>query len=345
MTDATRSGRVLIIGFGSAGHRHLQTVAATTPSWRVAAVSRSHGDKVQPAKLETVFDDIGAAIDWQPDVAILANPAPMRRAAAEQLAAAGIDLLLEKPLAHTSEDGCQIDSAIQRHGVYASVGYGIRCSSWLECIREALLSGQIGRCLSARLTVGQSLCDWRPGTDYRRSVTAQERLGGGALLELSHEIDAANWLLGTPVAVCSQLAKVSTLDLDVEDIAELVIEYRGRDGLPGPIASIHMDLFSPVAKRSIELCGETALLEACAISGRVAIVDADGRHELCEPEPLNQDQMYRVQWQAFLSGRRLMTSPRVSIADALEALWVTDAAKTSSREGRKVVRTDIAHAA
>ena len=58
-------------------------------------------------------------------------------------------------------------------------------------------------------------------------MSANKKLGGGVLLELSHEIDYATWLLGIHFTLCSS-RKLSNLDLDVEDYANLIFEYRDK---------------------------------------------------------------------------------------------------------------------
>ena len=50
--------------------------------------------------------------------------------------------------------------------------------------------------LSVRSSVGQYLPEWRKNTDYRKGVSARQDLGGGVLLELSHEIDYIQWIFG-----------------------------------------------------------------------------------------------------------------------------------------------------
>ena len=48
------------------------------------------------------------------------------------------------------------------------------------------------------MIVGHDLKKWRPDINYKDSVSAKKSLGGGALRELSHEIDLATHLFGTP---------------------------------------------------------------------------------------------------------------------------------------------------
>ncbi len=79
-------------------------------------------------------------------------------------------------------------------------------------------------------------------------------MGGGVLLELSHEIDYANWFFGPFVSVKAFLQYSGILDIEVEDSAEIVLI--NKSGLP---VSIHLDFYSKVPKRFCTVktaCGE-----------------------------------------------------------------------------------------
>ncbi len=54
----------------------------------------------------------------------------------------------------------------------------------------------IGQTLYTSVECGSYLPDWRPGNNYKKSVSAKKDLGGGVLLELSHELDYIRWIFG-----------------------------------------------------------------------------------------------------------------------------------------------------
>ena len=66
------------------------------------------------------------------------------------------------------------------------------------------------------------LPDWRPQIEYKDSVSAKNDLGGGVLLELSHEIDLALWLFGKFEITYSFIRNSRILDIDVDDQAFLI---------------------------------------------------------------------------------------------------------------------------
>ena len=102
------------------------------------------------------------------------------------------------------------------------VGYNFRFYPPLQAMRQALVEGCIGRLISLRAEAGQYLPDWRPGSDYRQGASARRELGGGVVLELSHELDYIRWLGGEVESVGALVGKLSDLEIEVEDTAEIV---------------------------------------------------------------------------------------------------------------------------
>jgi predicted dehydrogenase len=62
--------------------------------------------------------------------------------------------------------------------------------------KRQIFSEKLGKIYSIRAEIGQYLPGWRPESDYRICVSVQQKLGGGVLLELSHEIDYLSWIFG-----------------------------------------------------------------------------------------------------------------------------------------------------
>ena len=73
-------------------------------------------------------------------------------------------------------------------------------------LKDYVDSKKLGKIFSVRCEVGQNLMYWRKDRDYRSSVTANRNLGGGVLLELSHELDYLSWIFGPCKWVRAMLA-------------------------------------------------------------------------------------------------------------------------------------------
>ena len=83
----------------------------------------------------------------------------------------------------------------------------------------ASLVAQVSPATSRRLRAGGRR------VDYRATYSAQRALGGGVLLDAIHEIDYVLWLLGPARRAAGMTAQASALELDVEDVAHVLVEH------------------------------------------------------------------------------------------------------------------------
>ena len=185
---------------------------------------------------------------------------------------------MEKPVAAASEALAPLTArAAAEPGRVIRVGYDLRFTPILAAARRLIADGTLGQVQLARAEVGQYLPDWRPQDDYRAAVSARADLGGGAILELSHEIDLALWLFGAPTGVTAVADRVSDLEIDVEDCATLALDYAA----PRRSVIVQMDFLQRAARRSLLVIGSEASLEVDLIA-ETALLQRPG----AEPEPV-----------------------------------------------------------
>ncbi|WP_316977869.1 Gfo/Idh/MocA family protein [Shumkonia mesophila] len=324
---------ILIAGLGSIGRRHLQTVRAVLPDARIVILRRP--GQALPAGLgakTALVHDVEAALAAGVDAAIIANPAPFHVATALPLARAGVPLLIEKPLADSPEGLAPLLDACANRHVPLQVGYCLRFDPSLRAMKDALEAGAIGRVLSLNAEVGQYLPDWRPGTDYRQGVSARAALGGGALLELSHEIDYARWLAGEVTAVAAAIGRLGDLEIDVEDSADLLLTFAS-----GARATVHLDMLQRPATRICRIVGSAGTLAWDGIRHQASLhrPDTDGWETLPAPAA-GRDDIFQSQFRHFLEAIRTGRPPLIDGNDAARTLSVIAAARRSAAEQRTV---------
>ena len=78
-----------------------------------------------------------------------------------------------------------------------------------------------------------SIFELRPKIDYKETVSAKAELGGGVLLELSHEIDYLRWIFGEFNWVSAWHGKLSNLEIDVEDASLITSQNINQDDHEG----------------------------------------------------------------------------------------------------------------
>jgi predicted dehydrogenase len=331
--------RALLIGSGSIGRRHLQVIRETLPQVLVTLLRQPNPPELEAA-LATQFDrvvsDFAAAINPKPDFAVIATPAPTHIARARALAEAGIPMLVEKPLADESSGCAELARICQAQRLPVLVGYTLRYHPGFLALSEQIGKGAIGRPFSVRAEVGQYLPDWRTGTDYRRSVSAQRALGGGALLELSHEIDLVRALFGMPVSVAASLDRLGDLEIDVEDTAELVLHHNRGGG--SMVASIHLDLLQRPARRKFTVAGTEGTLELDFQSATLTLHRPDGSSGAIPfPAVAHRNQLYAAELTDLLGAMQTGQAPRVGLDDGIDTLRIIEAARGSASTGRPVL--------
>lgn len=321
--------KVLLVSFGSIARKHLATLRQLVPAIEVTILRRA----IDPELSESQVDSLAAALAAKPEAALICSPAPQHIAIARELAAHGIPLFIEKPISHTTEGVVDLLAFARENEVPILVGYTLRFFEPLRVFREALQDGKIGRLLHLRAEVGQYLPDWRPGSDYREGVTARAGLGGGALLELSHEIDYVRWLAGEVTSVSAQIARVSDLEIETEDCADLHLRFAS-----GVLGSIHLDLLQRTAHRACRAVGSEGTLTLNFLEPRVRLYSAAANEwtDLYRG-PIPKNGTYLNELGHFLSVALREREPLITGEDGLRALEIVEAARQSSAEGRTIV--------
>jgi predicted dehydrogenase len=327
--------RFVIMSLGSIGHRHLRNLRATYPDAEIAVWRRpgSEGRK-PPAGADQLCLSLGEVLAFAPEAAIIASPASVHLEASLALASVGVHLLVEKPLSVSATGINALIRCCQVQGVVLMVGYNLRFMPSLMRMRELARAGAIGEVLSARAEVGQYLLDWRPGADYRNNVTARAALGGGVLLELSHDIDYLLWILGLPARVTAVGGKYSDLDWDVEDLAELVLEYDS----PRRLVSIHLDMLQRSPTRTCRIVGSEGVLLWDCIADRLDLFQVPDRQwrQVNVTRLADRNLMYIDQLTAFIDCIQTGKRPSCDGGEGRQVLQLVDAARASILAGRRV---------
>lgn len=329
--------RVLVVGLGSAGGRHLRLARGLLPDAEIRVLRRQMSDKL-PEFADGCLISLEQAIEFAPQIAVIASPAPFHVEVAQALAESGAHMIVEKPLADSSVNIPSLLELCRQRGRVLLIGYNLRFLPSLQHFRRLLHDELVGRVISVRCEIGQYLPLWRPLTDYRLGVSASRALGGGALLELSHELDYLRWIFGEVDWVQATLARQSTLEIDVEDTAHLVIGF-----MPAPdgrrlIGNVSLDFVRHDVTRVCVAIGESGSLRWNGIAGTVERLAAgvNGWQQVFHREH-QRDESYLAQWEHFLACIDGRDAPLVSGQDGFEVVRIVEAARLASDRGMRVL--------
>ena len=282
---------------------------------------------------DRVFGDLAALLrSGTPDFAIVAVPTEEHVAAVRTLAAEGVHVLVEKPLAASAADGRALIEACHAAGIHAAVGHVERFNPALLELRGRMQQGQFGQVfLLATERIG-------PFPDRVRDV--------GVIKDLAtHDLDLVRWLGGSPVDRVTAETQ-HRMEREHEDL--LLATGRLENGIS---FNCIVDWVSPTKVRRTRVLGERGMLVADTLTadltfyanGNVAsewpetqalrgVSEGDStRYALARREPL------LVELETFfdlLEGDA--DAGIVSLAEGLETVVVAEAVIASAQSGGTV---------
>ena len=268
-----------VIGSGSMGKRHLKNLRSLGIENLYALRSGLRNDVELDTSLGVVeLSDFDALFENKPDVAIISNPTSSHLETINRCLPHVCGIFIEKPLSHSLDNIEKLLGEFKNRLVTSFVGYNLQFHPVLKRIQDFLDSQNPGKPLLFQGQVGQWIEDWHPGRNYREAYYARNDLGGGALLSLIHEIHMATELLGPALCVSCVLPKSDLLSIDVDVIADLMIEHAS-----GSISQIHIDLIQRPAHRQGVVTCERGWINYDLIKRTVVSVGDDAKDESASP--------------------------------------------------------------
>ena len=323
--------RTLVVGCGSIGQRHarnLKTLGVGTVGFcdtNLDALKQCsdelHGE---------CFSDYSEALHkFKPDIVLICTPPVCHVDQALAALQARAHVFIEKPLSHESSGIQNLIAEARRQERSAQIGYNMRFHPGLKILKSLIDSGKIGRVLWLSAEAGQYLPDWRPWKHYRESYSARNELGGGILLDGSHELDYICWLLGRPTEVTCRAEHLSSLEIDVEDSAWIYLTFPERRR-----AELHLDFVQRSYTRSCKVVGETGTALWDFNVQEVRWFSAEQNCWNTIPYNFEANDMYVAEILHFLESLGSGTGPMVDLEQGRDVIRVVEAAKKSSEDGR-----------
>jgi predicted dehydrogenase len=328
--------KILVVGMGSMGSRHLRIARENFPTDEIRVLGHRDSNPI-PEFSDGYMTTIEEAIQFAPEIAIIANPSILHIPIAQALAQTGTHLLMEKPLSDSLEGVQELIDTCKEYKCILLLGYNLRYLHSLQEFRELLHKGIIGEILSVRCEVGQYLPTWRPETDYRQGVSARKELGGGVLLELSHELDYLRWIFGDVDWVRATLTRQSLLEINVEDSAHLTLGFLSRTSQGELIGTLSMDFIRHDQTRVCTAIGSKGSLKWDGMAGEVSVFQegASSWTKLFTHSPL-KNETYNAEWREFKNCISTGAAPSVTGQDGLRVLEIIESVRRSAGTGIQV---------
>jgi YrbI family 3-deoxy-D-manno-octulosonate 8-phosphate phosphatase len=309
--------KFVIAGLGSIGQRHLRNLLRLGE--RDIVLLRTFKGKLSAGDLtdfpsETNLD---AALSHRPDAVIVANPTALHMDIAIPAAEAGCHILIEKPISNRLEHIGYLKKAMKKSGARVLVGFHFRFHPHFQKVQALLKKGGIGRPLSAHAHYGDYLPDWHPWEDYRKGYSAREELGGGVLLTLCHPLDYLMWFLGEAVSLWKKTSKLSQLDIQVDDAAEVGFRFGN-----GGIGSVHLNYYQRPPAHRFEIVGTEGTIRWTQDDNilRIFSVKSGTWSAIPGPPEFDRNDMFLSEMRHFLEMVRANAPPICPLEDGERVL-------------------------
>jgi predicted dehydrogenase len=244
--------KILIIGFGSIGKRH----AAILKNFRI--VSEVYILSRRNSKIFKTINKLSQIKEIDPDYIIICSRTSdhfkhlkyIEKNFSKKI------VLIEKPLFNKFHK-----FSILKNKVF--VGYNLRQHPVLRFIKNFIINKKI---FSVNIICNSYLPNWRKNINYKTSYSSHRRLGGGVLLDLSHEVDYIEWIFKKIKRLdFVKIKKLSNLKINVED--HVLVAGKTR------LSNFTLDLnyYSLYQRRQVVVDGHNFSIKGDLISNSVEI--------------------------------------------------------------------------
>ena len=347
MNAERRKWRIGVLGCGRVSARYREVLGRELAD-RVQVVVAADLD---PGKAAAFAEAVGgvpvssieALIAERPDLVCVLTESGHHAEHALRLIDAGLNVLVEKPVALRPEDAERMRDAAAAKGVMCAVVKQNRYNPAMRFLRDMVDEGRIGRLVTAGIRV-----HWCRHQDYYDDPWhGRWSMDGGVLAQQAiHHLDALQWLGGPIEAVCAAGSAILNR-LEAEDTAVGLVRFKsGALGTIEATTSARDDDF----EASLHLVGQQAMAK---IGGR-----ALNKVELWRPvEPRQGDERAAETFSQevptsyglghgpllgeVLDALEKGTAPPIDVDEAMSSLRLVHALYASMESGGWVVLDDL----
>lgn len=222
--------RTAILGCGGFANRHAQNLTALPEEIELTAFcdhhdwnARKFSEKYTGGKGAVFTDHREMFEKANLDLVVICLP-PFAHADEVELAAQyGIHILIEKPIALTSEHAWRMVEAVEKVNIKTQVGFMFRFGTAIEQLKELITSGEAG---PAGLMSARYFCNSLHAAWWRD----RSKSGGQLVEQIIHMVDLMRYLMGDAVSVYSRQENLFHRDVPgytVEDASATIFGFQG----------------------------------------------------------------------------------------------------------------------
>lgn len=268
------------------------------------------------------------------DAVFICNPTSMHVEVLEKALQAGCNVFVEKPIADTLDSLKGIEDGGYLSDKVVFVGYQNRYHPCIIKLKQLIEVNAIGMIVSVFAEIGESVKNWHKYENYKNLYACKKELGGGVVVTQTHELDYLYYLFGMPKSVYALGGKLSNLDMDVEDVADILMKYE-IDSKTIPIV-VHEDYLQVPMRRGCRIIGTKGKIEVDLAKATICVYDDAGNISYNEKFNFNRNDMFLAEMKQFLVCIEQTLPSPIPLEEGKKSLEIAMAIKESMQTGMPI---------
>jgi len=324
--------KVLIIGYGSIGKRHVSNLLKET-NFQIIIYTKQKNLKIKNKRVR-IFNNLTKCLDEEPFVGFITNETSLHVSSAITLAKNDIHLFLEKPLSNSIKNISNLKRIVYDKKLLTLIGCNFRFHPCLKKIKQLIDNKKIGKILSVQVESGSYLPDWHPYENYSKGYAARDNLGGGISLTCIHEIDYLYWFFGDVKELFAINGKFSNLKISTDDLAAIIMRFKNNI-----IGEVHLDYFQKPDFKRCKIKGSKGVIYWDSDINQVQMFDivSNKWKKVFKPKNFTRNDMYIEELRHLKKCLRTKSTTINDLNEGIKTLEISLAIKRSSKL-RKMVK-------
>jgi len=275
--------KILIVGLGSIGQRHLRNIIKLDKTIEIYAYRRYLKTPVLDNKNNILkknfkekynikyLDGLNNLKKFKIKAALICTPSSFHIKEAITLVNQGISVFIEKPLSSNLKGIKKLKNLIKRKKVIGMMGYQLKFCPIINKLRNIVRSEKYGKPKYVYIHHGEHIKNFHKYENYKNLYASKRNLGGGVILTQIHEIDYLFYIFNnfSLIKINSFSGKLTNLKIDVEDT--LISNFLLKNNKNRLFGSLHLNYYEIPRKREINIIFENSKISADLVNQKIKI--------------------------------------------------------------------------
>ncbi len=330
--------RIIVVGLGSMGKRRIRNLLKLGFTDIVGFDPRSDRRKeaFQKYKIKTV-SSIEEGLEYMPKIMIISTPPDLHYKYADIAIKKNINFFTEVNL--SSADVRKIIQKLKHKSIIAYPSCTTLYNPVVMRLREMIRKKSIGRILTVYHHFGHYLPNWHPWENYKEFYVSKKETGAAREV-VPFELVWITSLFSKIDSVYGQIAKISELDANIDDIYEIFMKFR--NGIHGTLI---IDVLSKAAFSETKIIGEKGVIVCDHNIGMIKLNDGKrwkvvklqmGKIAKGYKGNTGSELLYEREIKTFLDAVIKKKKYPHSFNDELELLKILDKIEISNKKEKKI---------